>query len=264
MPNDTPTLSIVIPSLNQAGFLPKTLDSLLKQQAPPPFEVIIVDGGSTDGTLDYLKTLTDPCITWTSEPDQGQTHAINKGLAEAQGEIVTWLNSDDVYLPDTLRLVANTFDTYLNKQWLVGRVSIVDQAGRELRCSVTRYKNRRLNRYRYRSLLRENFISQMGVFWRRSFGDEVGPLDESLHYTMDYDLWLRMGKRTNPLILDRELAKFRLHQGSKSGAVNRAQFDEQYAVACRYFDGDTTSKLIHRLYVEKIVWAYRLFKLLGR
>jgi hypothetical protein len=102
------------------------------------------------------------------------------------------------------------------------------------------------------------------VFWRRDFGQEIGPLDESLHWTMDYDLWLRMARRCDPVFLDGVLAQFRLHPGSKTGKVDRRQFDEQYAVACRYVGHDRISKVVHRFNVEKIVWAYRFLRLLGK
>ena len=142
-------------------------------------------------------------------------------------------------------------------------LKIIDAAGRVIRRSVTRYKERSLRRYSYRALLRENFISQPAVFWRRDFGRRVGPLDESLHYTMDYDLWLRMGQRSAPLILDQVLARFRLHGTSKSGQIDRRQFDEGYRVACRYVEGDWVSRLAHRTNVEKIVWAYRVMRMVG-
>ncbi len=258
-----PDISIVIPSFNQASFLPATLDSVLSQNDVSSLQVIIVDGGSTDGTLEILRSINDPRVTWTSEPDNGQSHAINKGMRQADGRIVTWLNSDDLYCGGALRRVVDTFDANPKAKWLVGRVGMIDRDGNETRRAITRYKDRRLRRYGYRRLLRENFISQMGVFWRRSFWEAVGPLDESLMYTMDYDLWLRMGGQIDPMILDAVLSQFRLHGQSKSGAVNRAQFDEQYAVASRYFDGDSTSRVIHRLNVEKIVWSYRLLRLFG-
>ena len=134
---------------------------------------------------------------------------------------------------------------------------------RVIRSSVVRYKERSLRRYRYPALLRENFVSQPAVFWRREFGESVGPLDESLHWTMDYDLWLRMGRRADPLLLDRVLARFRLHAGSKTGQADRRQFDEQYAVARRYLGGDRVSQAVHRFNVEKIVWAYRAMRVMG-
>ena len=146
----------------------------------------------------------------------------------------------------------------------MGRCQIIDAADRVIRAAVTQYKDRGLSRYAYRKLLRENFISQPAVFWRLDFGRAAGPLDESLHWTMDYDLWLRLGRRSDPLILDQVLAQFRLHSASKSGRVDRRQFDEQFAVARRYFDGDVASRLVHRFNVEKVVWAYRLMRLAGR
>ena len=257
-------ISIVIPSFNQASFLPATLDSVLKQEDAPTLQVVVVDGGSTDGTLEILESIDDPRVTWTSEPDRGQTHAINKGLAKTDGGVVAWLNSDDLYTPGSLRHVVDAFDADPDVRWVAGRVTIINESGEETRQAVTRYKERRRRRYSYPSLLRENFISQMGVFWRRSFGEMIGPLDESLHYTMDYDYWLRMGSHCDPLMLDRELARFRWHDQSKSGAVSRAQFNEKYAVACRYFQGDRVSKAMHRFHAEKILWSYRLLKLLGR
>lgn len=257
-------LSLIIPSFNQAYFLKETLGSVLGQRGDFALEVIVMDGGSTDGTIELLKAIDDPRLTWVSEPDNGQSHAINKGFGRARGDLVAWLNSDDLYLPGALATVADVFAQQPEARWLVGRCEIMDAQGRVIRRSITRYKDRALRRYRYRKLLRENFISQMGVFWRRSFAEEVGLLDESLMYTMDYDYWLRMGVRHDPVILDRVLARFRWHDRSKSGKVNRAQFDEQYAVACRYFQGDRVSQAIHRFNVEKIVWSYRLLRLLGR
>lgn len=257
-------LSIVTPSYNQAPYLCQTIDSVLSQQGAFSLEHIVIDGGSTDGSVDLLRDIDDPRLLWVSEDDQGQTQAINKGLLRATGDVVGYLNSDDLYVPGALAAVNQAFDEHPQANWLIGQCVVIDDQGREIRRSVTRYKNRRLRRYRYHALLRENFISQMGVFWRRSFGEQVGPLDETLYYTMDYDLWLRMGGQGDPLVMDQVLAQFRLHSGSKSGEVNREQFDEQYRVALRYFQGDTVSRWVHRLNVEKVVWAYRLMQLVGR
>ena len=227
-------LSIVTPSFNGRRFLEETSRSILSQQGDFDLEWVVVDGGSTDGTLDLLRTFDhDPRVRWVSEPDRGQSHAINKGLALARGDVVAWLNTDDLYTPGALSAVADAFARNPSARWLVGRYEIIDDAGRSIRPSVVRYKERSLRRYAYRKLLRENFISQPAVFWRRPFGEKVGPLDESLHYTMDYDLWLRMGREADPLFVDRVLAQFRLYATSKTGQMNREQFDEQYRVACR-------------------------------
>ncbi|MGH7215442.1 MAG: glycosyltransferase family 2 protein, partial [Tepidisphaeraceae bacterium] len=245
-------VSVVTPSFNQAGYLRQTLDSVLSQTGDRlEVESIVVDGGSTDETLELLRAIHDPRLRWTSEKDRGQSHAINNGLARATGDVVAWLNSDDLYTPGALASVVGAFATRPGAQWLVGGCEIIDGAGRVIRPGVTRYKRRSLIRYSYRRLLRENMVNQPAVFWRRGFGEAVGPLDESLHYTMDYDLWLRMGGRCDPLVLDRVVSQFRIHAASKSGQVAREQFDEQYRVACRYFDGDRASRIIHRFNVEK-------------
>jgi len=203
-------------------------------------------------------------VRWLSEADRGQAHAVNKGLSlgDKPFDVVGWLNSDDLYAPGALAAIAEAFRAHTDAQWLVGRYEIIDAHDRPIRSAIARYKERALNRYRYRALLRENFISQPAVFWRRAFGERVGPLDESLHWTMDYDLWLRMGKLTTPFILDRVLARFRLHGSSKSGRVDRRQFDEGYRVARRYLGRDWASRAAHRLNVEKIVWAYRVMRTL--
>jgi glycosyltransferase involved in cell wall biosynthesis len=257
--------SIVTPSFNGRRYLDKAGASVLSQQGDFELEWLVIDGGSTDGTAEYLDGLaaSDPRVRLVCEPDRGQAHAINKGLALARGDVVAWLNTDDLYAPGALAAVADAFEVHSDAQWLVGRYQIIDADGHPIRPGVVRYKDRRLDRYRYRSLLRENFVSQPAVFWRRAFGESVGALDESLHWTMDYDLWLRMGRRCGPLVLDRVLAQFRLHGQSKSGQVDRRQFDEQYRVARRYFDGDWVSRAVHRFNVEKVVWAYRVMRALG-
>jgi len=255
-------ISIITPSFNQAAFLAHTARSILSQSGDFDLQWIVIDGQSTDGTKDLLASLRDGRLTWISEPDRGQSHAINKGLALADGDIVAWLNSDDLYKPGALQAVGSAFLRQPDAQWLVGRYEVIDGADRVIRNSIVRYKDRGLRRYRYRRLLRENFISQPSVFWRREFGREIGLLDESLHWTMDYDLWLRMGRRCDPLILPDVLSQFRLHAQSKSGKVERGQFDEQYLVANRYLGSDQVSRFVHRFNVEKIVLAYRAMRLL--
>jgi glycosyltransferase involved in cell wall biosynthesis len=257
-------ISIITPSFNQRVFLARTAESILSQPGDFELEWIVVDAASTDGTLELLQSLRDPRLTFSSEPDRGQSHAINKGLAAAGGDVVAWLNADDVYAPGALTAVAAAFTDHPGSPWLVGRCQIIDEHDRLIRPGIARYKERCLARYSYRKLLRENFIPQPAVFWRRCFGQSIGPLDESLHFTMDYDLWLRMGKAAAPLIIDQSLAQFRMHAGSKSGRVDRRQFDEGYEVACRYCDADGVSRIAHRLNVEKIVWAYRVLQLVGR
>jgi len=259
------TVSVVTPLFNMATYLPATARSILDQTGNFDLEWIVTDGGSTDGGVDFLRSLAaqDPRVHCTSEKDRGQSDAINKGFARARGDVLAWLGADDLLEAGALASVVDTFNTRLDVNWLVGRCAIIDPAGEVIRKRIARYKQSNMRRYTYRRLLRENFIDQPSTFWRRSLLDRVGPLDEKLNYTMDYDLWLRFGKVSDPLYLDRPLARFRLHPGSKSGAVNRGQFDEQYAVASRHFGNDRVSRAVHRFNVEKIVWAYRAMRLVG-
>ena len=251
-------ISIVTPSFNQLTFLKRTARSVLEQTGNFDLEWIVVDGGSTDGSVDWLRAQTDPRLRFTSGPDCGQSDAINTGLSRVTGEVVGWLNSDDLYADGALSAVATAFEQK-PFDWLVGRCENINADDVPIRSPVAAYKDFHLRRYMFRRLLHENFIAQPAVFWRRSFGQ---PLDLSLHYTMDYDLWLRFARLSPPRVLDRVLAKFRLHAHSKSGLVRREQFDEGLRVARRYGAGlDIT---IHRFNVEKIVWAYRLMKLIGR
>jgi glycosyltransferase involved in cell wall biosynthesis len=261
---DPVTFSILTPCLNGSAFLKETVRSVLSQQGDFDLEMLVIDGGSTDGTIEFLKTVADPRLRWKSEPDDGQASAVNKGLALAKGNIIGWLNGDDLYSAGALQAVAHAFVNDPAAQWAVGQCDIIDSRGRPFREGVTRYKNRALAKYSYRALLRENCLSQPAVFWRREFGQKIGKLDESLHHAMDYDLWLRMGKIADPIILNQVLAHFRIHSQSKSGRLVRERFDEDMLVARRYLGDDYLGTISHRLNVEKIVWAYRLMRLVGK
>lgn len=246
-------ITIVIPSFNQASFVQRAIAGILTTREVP-VQALVLDAASTDGTVDLLRSIEDPRLTWVSEPDRGQSDAINKGMRRATGDIVTWLNSDDLYVPGALQAVAEAFERHPEAQWLIGRCQIIDENDRVIRRAVTAYKDYRLRRYSYASLLRENYISQMGVFWRRGFGERVAYpngnlLDESLHYAMDYDLWLRMGRLAEPLILDRVLGQFRVHGGSKTHSNHRAQFEEQQRVVERYWRGSWRERQAHRLHI---------------
>ena len=257
-------ISIVMPSFNHARFIAQALQSVLDQQGAFELEMTVVDGGSTDGTLQILESMDDPRLTWTSRPDDGQADAINQGLSRGSGEIVAWLNSDDLYEPGTLEAVTRAFDTEREKIWLSGSCIIVDAEDCEIRRAIRRYKERRQARYTYDRLLRENFICQPATFWRRSAFEQVGLLDRTLHWAMDYDLWLRLGRLSDPIILDRPLARFRLYPTSKSGNFDRRQYDEDLAVAFRYRPPGLARRLVRRMHTEKIVLAYRVLKLMGR
>jgi glycosyltransferase involved in cell wall biosynthesis len=256
--------SVITPSFNQRVYLEQTAASVLGQSGGVELRWIVMDGGSTDGTVDFLRSLTDPRVQWTSEKDRGQADALNKGLARATGEVIGWINSDDLYASGALAAVAAALVQNPQAGWAIGQCDIIDASNRTIRPGVTRYKNRGLRRYSYRRLLRENFISQPAVFFRRDWLNRVGPLDASLHHAMDYDLWLRLAGLGDPIVLNQILAHFRIHSTSKTGMLVRDRFNEDLAVAARHVGNDRLSYRLHRLNVEKIVWAYRAMRLLRR
>jgi glycosyltransferase involved in cell wall biosynthesis len=256
-------ISIVTPTLNGLPLLRETAESILSQKGDFDLQWIVIDGGSTDGTLDWLASLNDPRLKWVSEKDEGQADAINKGFSLADGDVVAWLNCDDLYPPGALAAVARHFTNQRSAQWLVGRYEIISLDGTTMRSAVVNYKRKRLERFSFNRLLAENIIPQPAVFWRREFGQAVGPLDTSLYYTMDYDLWLRMAQRSAPLVADDLLARFRHHEGSKSGQFNRRQFDEQFAVMKRHCPS-RWRRMVHQFHVEKVVCAYRVMRWFGK
>ena len=257
-------ISIITPSFNQAGFIGRTIDSVQSQRGDFELEHIVVDGGSKDDTVEVLKRY-GPALRWISEPDNGQADALNKGLAMATGEVIGWVNSDDLYEPGALAMVADVFGREPRTQWLYGKVRVIDPRDQEIRRWITRYKNLRMRRYGYDKLLTENWISQMGVFWRRSAGQEVGPFRSDLHYCMDYNYWLRLGARWPGRFVDEYLGCFRWYPSSKSGANFRTQFREELDVAREIAaGGHRWAMLRHRLTCAKIVTAYSLMRFCAR
>jgi glycosyltransferase involved in cell wall biosynthesis len=212
---ELPLISIVTPSYNQARFIEDTLRSVVSQ-AYPRTEHIVVDGGSTDGSVDIIRRYAPHLRSWVSEPDRGQSHAINKGLAQAQGEILTWLNSDDTYLPGALDEVGRFFAGHPDVDLVYGDYVYTDVDGRPMR------RRHVFDTIGYESLLYHDYLGQPAVFFRRSLFEKVGPLDESLHYCMDWDLFLRMWRVGRPRHVAKVLATYRLDQAAKSNAEDTA------------------------------------------
>jgi glycosyltransferase involved in cell wall biosynthesis len=230
-----PKITIITPSFNQGNFIDQTIRSILGQSYPN-LEYIVMDGGSTDRTLEILRQY-DKQLIWNSEKDRGQSHALNKGLALATGEIIGFINSDDYLEPGALLKVGDFFATHTEADWLAGKCRTVDERGYEIRKIVTLYKNFLMMFKSYRILLILNYISQPATFWRKNIINEIGSFDESVHYTMDYEYWLRIGSRYKLYTHNDYLACFRVHSTSKSfGSANKQfeQFDSQLTIANRY------------------------------
>jgi len=250
-----PRISIITPSYNQVNFIEDTIGSILSQNYPT-LQYIVMDGGSTDGTLEVLKKYSSK-LTWISEKDRGQSHAINKGLAMATGEVVAFLNSDDVYEPGALLAVGNYFANHPEACWLTGWCRTIDSSGKEIRHLSTYYKRFWLLLHSYKALLVLDYVSQPATFWRREVFEKVGNFDETLHFAMDYDYSLRVGKQYKLCVLPHYLARFRVHPASKAGATAHNQFDADLKIACNHTNS-ALLRWLHAWHNSLIVGIYRL------
>ena len=203
-------VSIVTPSFNQAHYLQQTITSVLDQDQTD-LELLVVDGGSTDGSLDVIRANANRLAWWVSEPDAGQADAINKGLAHAHGEIVAWLNSDDYYLPGAVRSAVRILEANPEAVAVYGDTWAVDAGGNVI------------NRLRYPSvslvsLLCFQIIGQPAVFMRRHFLDAVGGLDTRFHLLLDHQLWIKLAARGRFIHADETWAAARFHPAAKNVA----------------------------------------------
>ena len=198
-----PKISIVTPNYNKGEFLEYTIKSVLSQ-GYPNLEYIIIDGGSTDNSVEIIKKYQDRLSYWVSESDNGMYDAIRKGFSHATGEIMAWIGSDDMYHPNSFNIVAEIFKNK-NVNWLVGATTHFDISGRCVAVHPSRYFSRV-------DLLSGDYkwIQQESLFWRRSLYDKVGGLNATLRYAGDFDLWLRFSRFEKMYICPSLLGGFRL------------------------------------------------------
>ena len=240
MTGDRPLVSVVTPSLNQGDYLREAIESV-RAQTYEPVEHVVVDGGSTDGTLEILREHEQ--VRWVSEPDRGQSHALNKGFAAARGEILGWLNADDHYLPDAVEQGVTALEetgaglVYAD----VTRISYDGLAPRRIRSRPSWDLWTEVNA--------GNGIYSPSVFFTREALEAAGPFDESLHLTMDYDLWLRIGKRFPVRHVDAVWSVQRLHDDAKTLRRYEDFWPERLAVSRRH-GGRLVSPLLIRRYIR--------------
>jgi glycosyltransferase involved in cell wall biosynthesis len=223
-----PKITIVTPSLNQGRFIEETIRSVLLQ-GYPDLEYIIVDGGSSDESVQTIQKYEKWLAYWVSEPDQGQSAAINKGFERSTGAIGAWINSDDLYEAQALEKASRAFLGHQNISIVYGNCSNIDETGKTF--SISRSKT-----YDRDRLIRcwPNYIAQPTTFFLLSAFKSLGSLDPSLQFAMDYDLWIRLGTKGSGLYLPLHIARFRVHHDSKTNRGPFTYWPEMRRVSRRY------------------------------
>jgi len=268
-----PLVSIITPSFNQARYIDATIRSVVSQDYPR-IEYMIVDGGSTDGSVDIIKSYakhleSDSLLSdyqkqasglqnhgiawWVSERDKGQTDAINKGFARAKGEILAWINSDDTYEPGAVSAAVKVLQEHPEVGMVYGDCNFINESGRvigKFGAAQTSYR-----------LLRQGYahIPQQTMFFRADLWKQVGPLDSSFYFAMDYDLWTRIAARTEIKYTPQTWANFRLHTSGKTIMADDRCWPEMIRV--HYRDGGSFfSTIVAKYYIRKLIapiWNWR-------
>lgn len=226
-----PKVSVVMPSFNQKEYIERSLLSLINQ-CYPKLEIIVIDGGSTDGTIEIIKKFESYITYWISEPDRGQSDALNKGFAIATGDIYGWLNSDDIYMPDALNIAVETFQQNPQKGIVFGDWLSIDKHDNVLEYEYAFPLNN------WHSIYEGVSINTQAMFWRREVHFRFGDFDVSLFNTMDYQLVIALGLREGHnafVFLPVVLGCFRRYEGQKTGKGNhQRQLREHLYLARRY------------------------------
>jgi len=270
---DHPLVTIVTPSYNQARYLEATIQSVLSQDHPR-IEYMIVDGGSTDGSVDIIKKYAKPLESdsllsgireqapgvqnhaiawWVSEKDKGQTDAINKGFARAKGEILAWINSDDTYEPGAVSAAVKYLQEHPEVGMVYGDCNFINENGLVMGKFNSAQTNYQLLRHGY------VHIPQQTMFFRADLWKQVGPLDPSFYFAMDYDLWTRIAAHSEIKYVPQTWANFRLHTLGKTIAADDRCWPEMIRV--HYRDGGSFfSIIVAKYYIRKLIaplWNWR-------
>lgn len=254
MVTNLPLVSIITPSFNQVHFLEETIQSVLGQDYPQ-IEYIIVDGGSTDGSVDMIKKYEGRLAWWISEQDQGQTDAINKGFAHSKGEVLAWINSDDTYNPRAVGQAVKYLIENPDVAMVYAGCNFINEAGQV----IGKFNSKQTD---YRRL-REGYvhIPQQTMFFRAKYWQELGPLDPSFYFAMDYDLWTRIASKA-PIkyLAGQTWANFRIHDLGKTTTHDDRCWPEMLRV--HYRDGGGFfSLIVAKYYLRKFIgplWKWRI------
>lgn len=253
-----PRISIITPSYNQGQYLEQTIRSVLSQNYPN-LEYIIIDGASTDNSVEIIRKYSSRITSWVSEPDSGQSEALEKGFRQATGDIAAWINSDDFYEKDAFYKVAQAYKQQ-PFSFYCGACHMVDHDGKFLRLLYTpKITHRTLTQY-----WKPHFCPpQPSIFFRRALMDELGGLDRTLHYAMDFDLWLKASRKYSFHHTADNLSYYRVHQDSKTGSPGGLQkFVPEWKklIEKSLRQGPVTERLRYKFNEGIFLWWKRLTK----
>src|ERR1051325_9305127 len=262
-----PRITVVTPSFNQAAYIEETIESVLAQSYPN-LEYMVIDGGSTDGSVEIIKKYARSLTYWVSEPDRGQTHAINKGLARATGEIFAYLNSDDLYLPGALQAVADGFAAHPAAAVVYGKCVYIDAEGRELETRQASFNGFEEYLAIWRLLAKRQALTQPEVFCRTAALRRVGEFRGELRFVMDFEMWARLLLAGMVFqSIDQPVAKFRVYQNQKSTSAG----EELYRIVRQLYDEMVAehperaqSDFLHELHDERLHWLFEASFAAGR
>lgn len=222
-----PKITVVTPSYNQAEYLEETIESVLNQNYPN-LEYILLDGGSTDGSIDIIKKYEKHFTYWRAEPDDGQAAAISEGFQRSTGDIMCWLNSDDLFAPGALAIVAEYLQKHPKAEFIVGEACIVNGNG-----EIEHYLSEPKWDTNWQLYVR-NCIPQPSVFWRRSLYTKVDGVNSDYKFGMDYDLWFQFLQHTKPCFIKKLLSFQRLHPLAKTATLQHIAAVEKPNIARKY------------------------------
>ena len=251
-------ISIIIPTYNMGRYIGDTLDSIINQKYKN-IEIIIVDGGSTDKTKDIiLQNFKSSISHFISEPDKGQYDAINKGMKLATGEVLCWINADDIYFPWTFSKVAEIFCNYHDIMWICGASAFIDERSNitQIQGNVSAKPQKYIKNGLFKGSL-FGYLQQESMFWRRKVWEDFAPLDIKYTLASDFELWTRFARKYELIPVSIPLAGFRRRSDSRS-RLGKLKYEEEVNIICKNLKGPT---LFYRLASKNQV-LNKLFRLL--
>lgn len=252
-----PKISIVTPNYNKAKYLEQTILSVLSQNYPN-LEYVIIDGGSTDGSVDIIKKYENQLAYWVSEPDNGMYYAIKKGFEHTTGDIMAWINSDDMYHSGALSIVADIFREHEEVKWLTGTNTHYDEQGRTVRTWQAKY-------FSHLSFLMHDYkyVQQESTFWRRSLYEKAGGVSTDYRLAGDFDLWMRFSRYEKQYMVNALIGGFRVCEGQLSESIQEYSREAELIIEREPISEEEHQQIQKRATRQRVLSFLKKFKILN-